>query len=186
MKKSTYDDANRAYQEGNYHLALDGFVELIKAGDLSVALNAGWIHQNGLTGTINVSEAERLYLLAFDYDETNARYYLWTLLKNSPQRESDALVFLESAAMRGHPSAAYWAYIHFSDLSTDNSQIKATEYLTLASNAGHLYARRDFFRRKMSTEKHLFKKIQSTCNYFLTKLEGVILVLKNSDDLKIR
>lgn len=137
---------------GRYEEAYPRLRELASAGDGWANLHLGWMYQRGLACPIDLAKAEGSYLRAYERGISEAPYYLGRLYRGKKQYQ-DALRYLEEAASKGNPSAAYWTYLMYSDgegVAQDSH--KAMQFLEKATALGHIFAKRDLAKRTMRGE----------------------------------
>jgi TPR repeat protein len=121
-----------------------------------------------------------------DKDDVLGTYYLASLLrrKNKPQ---EAFELFKRAAELGHGSAAYWAYTMASGeygLARDEAQL--AYFLRKAASLGHVYAERDMARQELKQAPDLWAKIAAWVRYAAIKTRGLMLILRNHEDIRTR
>jgi len=130
----------------NYAIALREFSALAEKGHAQAWVYLGWMHKNGLGVAKSYSDAEKCYNAAASLGNIEAIYHLARLYKENGFAEKAFDNFL-IASIRGHLPSSYWtgvAYLNGSGVEKDTE--KAKLYLKSASDQGHVFARRDFYR----------------------------------------
>jgi uncharacterized protein len=182
MTSSAYD----LLDAGKYDEAARRFTEMAAAGDASANLHLGWMAQKGMGSQADLAKAEQLYLRAHTQGASDAAYYLGTLYR-SMNRARDALRYLEEAASKGNPSAAYWAHVmHHDGEGIPRDEQKAGELLQRAADLGHVFARRDLAKR-MALGKFGVGKIPSGLYSFVANVfQSARLASANPEDVRLR
>jgi TPR repeat protein len=179
-------NAYQAFSVGDYNTAKMIFEELANNGVMRAHLYLGWIYDQGLGVRVNLSKAESHYKLLSEANDADGKYYLASLFKKQGRLES-ALTLYEVAADLEHVSAAYWAYILNLDSSSSvDAHTKANYYLNRAASLGHIFAQRDLLLNDAITAKRAVHRLMSRIKYWILKIKGTFLILKNSQDLRVR
>jgi TPR repeat protein len=180
------NDAYSAFESDDYAAARSLFDELVKNGNLRAHLYLGWIYDQGLGVSVDLIKAEYHYKILSESNDADGKYYLASLLHRQ-KKMLDAISLYEQAADLGHVSAAYWAY---SLNSTHSSEVeiinKSNYYLMHAAKLGHMFAQRDLELKSLKNEKNIFKKIKMYIHFNFLKMQGFLLIFKNSQDMRIR
>lgn len=171
---------------GHSDKALQTFNKLIEQGCVKAHLYLGWMSEQNNAESHDLDYAESHYAKLANTDDIDGYYYLGSLqLKRG--KIDNALHSLSIAAEKGNPSAAYWASTIYKDSQTlANNQEKEIQYLNLAKNLGHIYAARDLAFIKYKRSVNLIEKINYKLVYIWMKIRGIILIVKNHNDLRVR
>jgi TPR repeat protein len=180
----------KALSKNEHSAAREAFERAVREGTGDSALiHLGWLLEQGLGGTQDVSRAMMLYRQALEAGAPEpaglAAYHLGLLLmKQGDSIESSAL--LQRAADAGNPSAAYWLYASYTDAGDPASTRLADQALQRAATLGHAYALRDLARRRMRSNTGFFSKFKALLDYWKAKATGVALTIRNVDDWRVR
>ena len=182
MTSSAYD----LLDAGKYDEAARRFTELAAAGDASANLHLGWMAQKGMGSQADLAKAEQLYLRAHAQGASDAAYYLGTLYR-SMNRARDALRYLEEAASKGNPSAAYWAYVMYHDgEGIPQDEQKATQLLQRAADLGHTFARRDLAKWMIRGKLGIGRIPSGLYNFIANVFQSARLASSNTEDMRLR
>ena len=186
---SRLHDACKSLDSGAIEIALHAFGELANSGERRANLYLGWIYDQGLSDEgRNIVKAESHYQVLADDGDMDGAYYLGILyFRNGKCLES--IGWLECAAKQGHPSAAYWLYRIFmgdeADCVVEIDAAKSQSFLITAAKLGHIYAIRDLARTDLNKCKGMLKLVALT-RYIWLRLKAIYLILKNSNDPRVR
>ena len=175
--------------KGAIEIALHEFEELANSGERKANLYLGWIYDQGLSAEgRNMAKAESHYRVLADDGDTDGAYYLGILyFRNGKCLES--IGWLERAAKQGHPSAAYWLYRIFmgdeADCVIEIDSAKSQSFLMAAAKLGHVFAIRDLARTDLNERKGMLKLV-TLARYTCLRLKAAYLILKNSNDPRVR
>jgi hypothetical protein len=179
-------NAHELLDAGKYDEAARRFTELAAAGDASANLHLGWMAQKGLGSQADLVKAEQFYLRAHAQGLAEAAYYLGTLYR-SMNRARDALRYLEEAASKAHPSAAYWAYVMYQEgEGVPRDEDKAARFLERAAELGHIFARRDLAKRMMRGRLGVGKIPSGLYNFIANVFQSARLAASNPEDTRLR
>jgi len=173
-------------EAGRYDEAYAQFSKLADAGDGWASMYLGWMMEKGLGRQVDAAKAERFYLNAYEHGVSEAQYYLGCLYR-SLKRYRDAFHHLEQAASRGHPSAAYWAYVMCSDgegISHDGD--KAAQLLRKAADLGHVFAKRDLAKRMARGKLGLGKIPLGVFSLIANAFSTARIASSNLEDVRLR
>ena len=104
------EDANAAYDRGDYAAALRLLGPLANQGDASAQFNLGLMYDKGQGVPQNHAEAVKWYRLAADQGDASAQYNLGVMYANGqgvPQNYAEAVKWYRLAADQGDASAQY-------------------------------------------------------------------------------
>lgn len=107
-----------------------------EGGNATAQSNLGWWYQNGITGPVDLEQAESWYRRGADGGEAMAQFLLARLYL-AQQRSEDAMPWLRRAADAGNASAyswLAWAYRTGTGVSVDHDE--AMRWQTLAAASG--------------------------------------------------
>lgn len=183
----TFEMAIAAFEDGDYARARTIF-ELLESEHLGRGhLYLGWMCDQGLGGPEDAAKAEHHYRCVVEAGELDGKYYLAASLQRRGEIQSAAALY-EEAADSGQVSAAYWAYsLYSNELShTVEAQEKAQKYLVKACELGHLFAQRDFALQVATGAGNFRQRLLARLRSLACKVKGIILILKNFEDLRVR
>jgi len=173
-------------EAGRYDEAYAQFRKLADAGDGWASLYLGWMMQKGLGHQADAAKAERFYLDAHERSVLDAQYYLGCLYR-SLKRYREAFHHLEGAASRGHPSAAYWAFVMCSDgEGVPRDEDKASQLLRQAADLGHVYAKRDLAKRMARGKFGLSKIPLGVFSLIANFFSAAGIASSNLEDVRLR
>ena len=182
MSSNAYD----LLEAGKYDEAAPRFAELAAAGDGSANLHLGWMAHKGMGCQPDLAKAEQFYLRAYGQGVPEAGYYLGTLYR-SMNRARDAVRYLEEAASKGNPSAAYWAYVMYHDgEGVPRDEQKATQLLQRAADLGHIFARRDLAKRMIRGKLGIGRIPSGFYNLIANVFQSARLASSNTEDMRLR
>jgi TPR repeat protein len=173
-----------AYNSGDYEKAR-AILKALVNDDVKVHLYLGWMYDRGLGGSSDASAAEHHFRRLAATGDINGKYFLAAFLQQHGDLAS-ASRWYEEAAESGHVSAAYWAYAYHSGLNGLESSANAQKYLLKAAALGHIFALRDLARQEIASADHPWRKFTSRLRYIRFVISGILLIIKNSDDLRVR
>jgi TPR repeat protein len=120
-----------------------------------VKLQLAYLYQHGLGGLSESERAMEIYKILADTGDVQGMYYLASLLLERRQLDGAADYYQKSAEL-GHVSGAYWAAALHEGLY------------------GH--------PRDDKNAKNLVVRTQALLRYFLMKIKGLYIVIRNSYD----
>ena len=173
--------AYNAIKERNYEKARKLLESLMQNDNLGVgALNLGWLYQYGKGVPKDLDRAIELYKFACSYDDIRGHFRLGSALKGRGDM-NQARQYMEYAASKNDPSAAFWAYV----LNKSKDTQKANNFLLQASQLGHALARRELAiqeMRKASSINALRKAFLHFCREYINCMR---IVLRDADDPRV-
>ncbi|OGB26145.1 MAG: hypothetical protein A3I66_23735 [Burkholderiales bacterium RIFCSPLOWO2_02_FULL_57_36] len=182
------DELNKAYdafEAGDYVRAKELFERLVQKNSRA-HLYLGWMYDQGLGVGEDLKQAQYHYQCLSNTNDADGKYYLASLFQKKGDLAHAASLYEESAEL-DHVSAAYWAYALRSEGSAPLvNKDKADFYLKKAAALGHIFAQRDLARQEMKSGAGISRRTIARFRYFLFKLKGLILILKNSQDMRVR
>ncbi|KQV53625.1 hypothetical protein ASD07_03450 [Duganella sp. Root336D2] len=181
------EKAYMAFETGDYVSARAIFECLENEHGGRAHLYLGWMFERGLGGCEDLTKAEYHFRCLAEVGDLDGKYYLATALQRRGEVQSAAALFGEAADL-GHVSAAFWAYaLYNKELShIVGAQEKAQKYLIKASELGHIFAQRDLALQVATSGKNFWQRFLARLRYWVSKVNGFVLILKNSEDLRIR
>ncbi|MCA3176832.1 MAG: sel1 repeat family protein [Burkholderiales bacterium] len=151
-----------------------------------VKLQLAYLYQHGLGGLSESERAMEIYKILADTGDVQGMYYLASLLLERRQLDGAADYYQKSAEL-GHVSGAYWAAaLHEGLYGHPRDDKKYQRFIQHAARLGHLFAKRDIERSNMRNAKNLVVRTQALLRYFLMKIKGLYIVIRNSYDLRLR
>jgi TPR repeat protein len=181
------ESAYAAFEAEDYASARAIFERLESEHCMRAHLYLGWMCDRGLGGFADSAKAEYHFRCLAEAGDLDGKYYLAASLHRRGEVQS-AVALYEEAADSGHVSAAYWAYALYSKelIRTVGAQEKAQKYLAKASDLGHIFARRDLAFQVAKSGKSFGQRFLARLRYLACKAGGFIIIIKNSEDLRIR
>jgi TPR repeat protein len=174
--------ANKAFKNKNYFDARRDYEVAIQDGFPEASVQLGWLWEEGLGGQRDIERAAFLYQQAIDKGEVVlGSYHLASLLMKQGSSERASELF-RAAAGGGHASAAYWLYI----IELDRGDASVWRSLEVAAVLGHEYARRDLARQRMRKANSLFTWLGGFGSYVMAKVRGLLIILSNPHDPRVR
>lgn len=182
------DELNKAYnafEAGNYGLAKELFERIVQQ-DSRAHLYLGWMYDQGLGTTADSKKAEYHYRYLSEVNDADGKYYLASLLQKKGDLASAVKLYEESADLN-QVSAAYWAYtLRSGEPVSLFDKDKADFYLKKAAILGHLFAKRDLALQEMQSGTGVKQRVNARVRYLLLKLKGLVLIVRNSQDMRVR
>ena len=140
VSADTFEDAENAYQRGDYLTAAKTFRKLAEQGDSAAQYNLGLMYDNGQGFLQDYAEAVKWYRLAADQGDADAQLNLgfsYDMGRGVPQDYAEALKWYRLAAEQGHADAQQdlgYSYEYGEGLPQNN--IMAHMWYNLASENG--------------------------------------------------
>lgn len=115
----------------------------------------GWMYQTGNGVECDLDEAERWYLKAVGPGYADAQFYLGALHKRR-RDYSKAIEWFEKSSANGYPAAPYEiGRMYLFGEGVKANRETAFKYFEDADSRGHLFAKRNIAREKMSGRRGL-------------------------------
>jgi len=151
-----------------------------------VLLNLGWLYQTGSGVDADIDKSIIIYQMAAEKGEVLADYYLATVFKSRNEIQKSIEHFKKSADS-GHSSSAYWlGEIYRQGDGCDVDLRQAEHYLTLAKEAGHVFAKRDIALANIKGTFGKRKILSGLVGYLSSVLEGIKITYKNPNSHDMR
>lgn len=100
----TYDAAGELFYQGRYIEAREKYLTLAEAGSEDAQVALGWLYQEGLGVTRDLTEAYKWYKKVADTNAPKGQFYLGALHRLQKNHEK-AVQYFEKAAMQGYVDA---------------------------------------------------------------------------------
>jgi TPR repeat protein len=173
------DRLQRAYRllKTDPHQALRELGELAKMGSPMSLVYIGIAHEKGIGTLPNFAEAERWLQRAEREGSDHGLIALGRLYLDAHDFASAEQVFKRGVAKDFLPASYWLAMVYLSDKS--NRLTEARRLLERASNAGHVYAKRDLALLLMKRRFGLTGVLRGTWLYFGAIKDGAIVASKD-------
>ena len=182
------DVLNKAYDAfsaADYSRAKELF-EMAAPENVRAHLYLGWMYAEGLGVNQNSAKSEYHYRCLSDANDADGKYYLAALFQKKGDLQRAVALYEEAAAL-DHVSGAYWAYaLNGERASEPDCTEKANFYLRKAATLGHLFAQRDLAIQQVKASSNVLQKIRQYFLYLKLQIKGLALVMRNSQDPRVR
>lgn len=186
IPKDDFEKALCAYQGDDYATAFNLFSSLEKHGDRRVILYLGYLYSRGLGTKKDLDIADKLFRELEKSGDVLGIYYLASLLLENGDVEAAKTRF-EVAANLKHASAAYWAYeLNSGYRGALINCAKADDFLALAAELGHIYAKRDLAKRAMLDAQGGINWLRAFLHYCWIKYTGLCHIILHPNDQRGR
>ena len=182
MGEHDLEKANKAFQSEDYDRAFALFDALSQQGDNRVNICLGWLYMQGFGTPQDFTKAKDLFKNLEEQEEAQGSYYLGSLLLKEGKLEEAKLAF-EKAAQLANPSAAYWAYELNSGYAGSKIDLqKASHFLSLAENLGHIYAKRELSKQALRNAHGVIDWLRAVGNYMAVFFSGLWRITRDHND----
>jgi len=152
VSADTLDDADNAYERGNFDTAAKIFKELAEQGDPDAQTNLGFMYEEGQGVLQDYAEAVKWYRLAAEQDDVVAQYnlgFMYEMGKGVLQDYAEAVKWYRLAADQGDASAqTNLGFMYEDGQGVLQDNIKAHMWYNLAAANG--YKNADEWRDKLA------------------------------------